>query len=366
MQKKNQKKITGLPFFIVLGILYSHDIATMLPSEETNIVEEPKRKDETEGSLEKLVELPDSSIDFDFDETVNEEKLYKEEEETEKELLRKDLPLSSHMSEFLQPWDPATEHEVTRVNFQNASLSEFMLFIENTYQVTFLTDEALDPLTKDSPKLSANTIHFKSHSPLNKKELWDLFTTFLDMAGFALVPGNNPRIFKVVSADPKISNKMSLPSYIGVDYTLLPDNDAKIRYVYFVANADTNNLLPVIDSMRSAGSSPVLTLPEMRAIILTDKSSLIKSIMKIVSELDTAASPEVMSIVRLKKATASKVAVFYEALTKEEQPNSFMARMQKKNPVLHHFHAFALLQNRELIHCLFLGHVMPYRWLKNL
>ncbi len=298
---------------------------------EKKVLSESSEQTKSEEPIEKIVTLPDSPIDLDLDDSIDEEEELINEEEIEKKELRKDHAYAYHLSEFIQPWDTETENETTRVNFQNASLTEFINFIQNTYKVTFITDESIEPLDKDAARLSANTIQFKSHWPLNKKDLWNLFTTFLDMAGFALVPGNNPRVFKIINADPKIANKTSLPSYIGVDYSLLPDNDIKIRYVYFVANADIEHLRTVIDSMRSARSEPLLALPEMRAIILTDKSSVIRSIMKIVTELDTATSPEVMSIIRLKKATASKVADFYKELTgAEDNPNGFIARMQKK------------------------------------
>jgi general secretion pathway protein D len=291
----------------------------------------------SDEKIEKILDLPEAEDDFEIN---LDEDLVDQEYELESQVEeRAEYPYSSHMKEFLQPWDPETEKELTTVNFQNASLSELMAFMQTTYNVTFLTDEALDPLPKGGVKLSASTINFKSHVPLNKKELWELFNTFLDIAGFALVPGNNPRIFKIVNSDPKISNKMSLPNYIGVDFSVLPDSDIKIRYVYFVANADINNLLPIIDKIRSPGSSPVLTVPEMRAIILTDKSSLIKSIMEIVTQLDTVACPETMSIIRLKKASATDVVKFYESLTKEEGANTFMARMnpQKKESSMHPF-----------------------------
>jgi general secretion pathway protein D len=349
IQKKNQKIIAVLLFIVLYPSLLAEQEAdnALLQNEllsppnslqalplneiESDKTEETKQLEPEQEQIEKIVTLPDSSDDLELDDSLDEEELLLHEEENEKNELRKNHSQAYHLAEFIQPWDSETENETTRVNFQNASLTEFINFIQNTYKVTFITDESIDPINKDAARLSANTIHFKSHWPLNKKDLWNLFTTFLDMSGFALVPGNNPRIFKIINADPKIANKTSLPSYIGVDYSLLPDNDIKIRYVYFVANADINNLLPVIDSMRSSRSEQVLSLPEMRAIIITDKSSVIRSIMKIITELDTAASPEVMSIIRLKKATASKVATFYKELTEtEENSNSFIARMQKK------------------------------------
>ncbi len=287
-------------------------------------------------NIEEILDLPESNDEFEqsLDEEVEEENHFEDEKKE-----REEYPYSMHMKEFLQPWSLETEHELTRVNFQNASLSELMTFMQNTYKVTFLTDEALDPLPKDGVKLSASTINFKSHAPLNKKELWELFITFLDIAGFALVPGNNPRIFKIINSDPKTAHKTPLPSYIGVDFSVLPDSDIKIRYVYFVANADINNLLAVIDKIKSPGSSPVLTVPEMRALVLTDKSSLIKSIMEIIVQLDTVACPETMSIIKLKKTSASSVVKFYESLTKEEGTSSFINRInpQKKESNMHPF-----------------------------
>ena len=323
---KNNKNVTPLGFFCLTVAftythLYSEHELLGNPIENSMSIEGASENNSSEenssGSLlpaiihsedssisaekiEKILDLPESNDEFEMglDEDIEEENSFEDEKKE-----REGYPYSMHIKEFLQPWEAETEHELTRVNFQNASLSELMIFMQNTYKVTFLTDEALDPLPKGGVKLSASTINFKSHAPLNKRELWDLFATFLDIAGFALVPGNNPRIFKIINSDPKIANKASLPSYIGVDFSVLPDSDIKIRYVYFVANADINNLLAVIDKIRSPGSSPVLTIPEMRALILTDKSSLIKSIMEIVAQLDTVACPETMSIIKLKKTS---------------------------------------------------------------
>lgn len=281
---------------------------------------------EQKSDLESLENLPEIElIDDDQEEEVimTEQDIKDLARQKKIQTLRNKKPLETQMREFLHPWDPETENDLIKVNFNNASLLELLSFMQNNYKVTFLTDEVISPASASAAKLSAGTITFKSYSALNRKELWNLFSTFLDMAGFALVPGNNPRIFKVVSAENNIANKMPLPSYIGVDYNNLPDSDIRIRYVYFVHNAEINNLLPIIDNIRSPGSSQVIQLPEMRAIIMTDKSANIRAILKIIQELDTVALPEVMSIIRLSKATASDVQNFYDSITKDDTISPF-------------------------------------------
>src|SRR5205807_2633970 len=113
-------------------------------------------------------------------------------------------------------------------NFENAGLDNLVQQIQEIFEVTFITDDALQPLPQGKKSIKGNKISFKTHVPLSKKGAWNLFLSFLDLAGFAVIPHTDPKMFRITSIE--AARKSPLPSYIGVDYTTLPDSDEIIRY----------------------------------------------------------------------------------------------------------------------------------------
>src|SRR5205814_753643 len=72
-------------------------------------------------------------------------------------------------------------------NFEHADLPNFITQIEEIFEVTFISDDALQPLPQGKKTMKGNKISFKTHAPLSKKEAWNLFLSFLDIAGFAVI-----------------------------------------------------------------------------------------------------------------------------------------------------------------------------------
>ena len=119
---------------------------------------------------------------------------------------------------------------------------------------------------------------------------------------------------------------MPLPAFIGVSPDSLPDNDSRVRYVYFLTNASVDTIKPIIDQLRSTTSSFSAFVP-LRALILTDKSYNIKALMKIVRELDKASMPETMSVLKLRYAAAEDVKKLFDELTKSDDQRGMVARI---------------------------------------
>ena len=88
---------------------------------------------------------------------------------------------------------------------------------------------------QSAKSIKGNKISFKTHRPLTRKEAWDLFLTFLDIAGFAVISEADPKIKRIVTID--LARKSPLPAFIGVSPSALPNSDEMIRIVYFVENA---------------------------------------------------------------------------------------------------------------------------------
>lgn len=223
--------------------------------------------------------------------------------------------------------DEDEEEDSIELNFENADLQNFVKQIEDIFEITFITDDALTPLPQGRKAIKNNKISFKTNKPLSKREAWNLFVTFLDIAGFALTPQADPKMFRITSIE--AARKSPLPTFIGVDPSTLPDTDELIRYVYFLENAPTSTIMEIVGPLRSSSSQGLVELKEHKGFILTDKSYNIKMLMVIVKELDKVSIPESMSILKLRNANAEEVEKLYkELLPKEEQTSRFFTKKQ--------------------------------------
>lgn len=219
------------------------------------------------------------------------------------------------------------DEDSIELNFENADLQNFVKQIEDIFEVTFITDDALTPLPQGKKAIKNNKISFKTHTPLSKQQAWNLFVTFLDIAGFAVTPQADKKVFRITTIE--AARKSPLPTFIGVDYTTLPDTDELIRYVYFLENASLDTIMEIVTPLRSSSSQGLIALREHKGFILTDKAYNIKMLMAIVKELDKVSVPESMSILKLRNADALEVQKLYaELLPKEEATSRFFTKKQ--------------------------------------
>ena len=256
-----------------------------------------------------------------------------------------DRPARQYDDPFIEPQSPAVADKATQpvempisadedededsieLNFENAGLENFAKQIEDIFEITFISDDALTPLPQGKKAIKGNKISFKTNPPLSKKEAWNLFVTFLDIAGFAITPQSDPKVFRITTIE--AARRSPLPTFIGVDPTTLPDTDELIRYVYFLENASTETIMGIINPLRSTSSQGLVELKEHKGFILTDKAYNIKMLMAIVKELDKVSLPESMSVLKLRNADAQEVQKLYaELLPKEEPTSRFFTKKQ--------------------------------------
>jgi general secretion pathway protein D len=200
-------------------------------------------------------------------------------------------------------------------NFENADLQNLISYMETLFNVTFIPDDVINPILQSGKAITGNKISFKTQRPLTKKQAWALFETFLDMAGLALFQeGGVPAVYRITT----INNvkKSPIPAFIGVDSELLPDNDTRVRYIYFIENTTLEILRGIVDSLRSSTSS-LTFLQELRAFMLTDSAYNIKVLMRVVKELDKITMPQAMSVLKLKRVDALRVKALYDALAQQ-------------------------------------------------
>lgn len=211
--------------------------------------------------------------------------------------------------------DIEEETEFIELNFENADLQNFIKQIEDLFEVTFIADDMVQPILQGKKPVKGNKISFKTHQPLSRKKTWDLFLTFLQISGFAVIEHNTPHTYYITTLEE--ARKSPIPAFIGVDYENLPDNDEIIRYVYFIENSSVDSIKNFVDPIRSSLSS-FIVLQEHKAFILTDKARNIKSMMRIVKEVDKVSKPEVAVVIQLKLVDARQVKELYESLVQPD------------------------------------------------
>ena len=195
-------------------------------------------------------------------------------------------------------------------NFEDVDLKKVADYMEKVHKVKFITEDILDS-HKKGPSLAGNKISFRTNAPLSKQDSWNLFVTFLNMAGLDVVPMAQASFYKIVPL-PNAPQE-PVPTYIGSSPSLLPDNDMIVRYVYFMQNGDPVKVQALISKFQGSTGSLVV-YKDLKALIFTDKSYNIKSLMTIVKEFDKPVTPQIMSVVKLKRVNVEDVINLYNSL----------------------------------------------------
>jgi len=206
------------------------------------------------------------------------------------------------------------EEDEDRVEFQfeNTDLFNVIQQIADIFNTTIITDDILNPVVGKATK--GFKISFRTNEPMTREGAWNLFTNFLDIAGFSIISDKVPQRWRVIALDKAFT--AAVPSYVGVDPSVLPDNQEVIRYVYFVENSDVNTLADVVKNLKSA-SGRLYILNDLKGLILVDRAYNIKVLMKVVKELDKISMPQAMSVLKLKRIEAKDVEDLYKDLYKK-------------------------------------------------
>lgn len=252
----------------------------------------------------------------DFEETTS---LKKQAEDAEAE---KKIYNSVQFGDYLRPWENGSPDELVAFDFEDAALSALVKYIEERYRIVCILDDAINPLPQGGKSIAGIKISFKTNAPLPKKDAWSLFVTFLEMNGLSIVPGPGPapKTYRIKVSDPRQpnnANRSPLPFFVGINPRFLPDSDVRIRYLYFARNASLDVIKNVIETIKSISSPNIVVFPDLRAILITDLSANIKSMLEIIEVLEDSTRPESMTIIKLEHADATKIAKFYKDLTKE-------------------------------------------------
>jgi len=245
-------------------------------------------------------------------------------EEKAEDIKLEDIKLDDKSSEPKKK----TEEKV-KFNFENVDLKNVATYIEDIFDVKFVTDENIltaEGKVRDGVKgFSGSKLTFKTNKPLSRQNAWNLFVTFLDLSGLTLIPQSDPNIYRVRLKVQSLTS--AVPTYIGVDPEILPDNDTMIRYVYFLKDCPLATINSVVGELKSA-TSKYIPLQDHSGFILADTAYNIRVLMKIVKELDKISMPQTMSVLKLHNVDVKEVvAIFNKIHKKDQEGNTRVARI---------------------------------------
>lgn len=167
---------------------------------------------------------------------------------------------------------------------------------------------------------------------LDLDEAWDILLSILDLADYSLISEGS--IYSIVK-NSKAIVKEALPLFIGTAPEDLPDNDERIRYLYFLANIkaseDPQNMINAILKDVLPDLASIKVDPKTNGILITDKANNIKAAMQIIMALDQVTFRETFEVIKLRYTTADIIAKLFNEniLNPEKDKNRYRVEAGK-------------------------------------
>ena len=124
--------------------------------------------------------------------------------------------------------------------------------------------------------------------------------------GYSLVPSEDSDIVKVIGTG---KNPRTTGVPVISDETEIPDGDHVISYLFKLRYADPQELQQALGQYLSPPQpyTSFLALPKAGAILVTENSSVIRTLARIVNQVDVPPAEVVSEFIKLERADASKV-----------------------------------------------------------
>lgn len=185
------------------------------------------------------------------------------------------------------------EEPTIYLNFENANLASVVNFLGKQKDINIIPNKNLENIK----------VSLSSYTPVTLENAWNELLTLLEANQLSLIEVDN--IYRIVPSTQ--AKTQPLPLYMH-SASELPDSDLLVRYAYLFKNIKPDNVRSILDQMLAPGSVHYNT--NLNACLITEKSINIKTVMKIVQELDSGGLRESIKIIHLKEANAETLADF--------------------------------------------------------
>lgn len=143
------------------------------------------------------------------------------------------------------------------------------------------------------------------NTPVSKDEAIKIIEINLLLNGFSLVPANDPNIIKVIGIG-KNARTAGVPIYSDLDQ--LPDGERIVSFLFKLRYADPKDLqAPIGQYIAQSPATSVVVLDKSQALLITENTSVIRGIAKVIKELDVPPAEVVSEFITLERADAKDI-----------------------------------------------------------
>jgi general secretion pathway protein D len=177
------------------------------------------------------------------------------------------------------------------MDFQDVDLTVLIKFISELTGKNFILDE----------KIKGKKVTVISPTKISKDEAYKVFESILDIKGLATVPAGS--VIKIVPT--KDAMEKSLKTVVGRERA--PESDMLITRLVSLEYVDPSEMVKILKPLMSR-ESKVDAYGPTNTLILTETSSNITRLMRIVKQLDIRADEMEMDVIPLEYASAEAMA----------------------------------------------------------
>jgi len=183
---------------------------------------------------------------------------------------------------------PGMAEELVSVNFEQVDIRTVLKTIGDITGINFVLDERV-----------RGTVTVMSPTKIPLSQIYDFLQSILEVHGYAAVPADD--LVKIVPKDEAV--KRNLQVRIGSDPTQIPKSDSLVTQIIPLTYADVSEVGQIIQPLLATGSQMAI-YPRTNSIVITDTSSNIHHIAKIIRKIDVEGLKEHIIVIPLKHASA--------------------------------------------------------------
>ncbi len=179
--------------------------------------------------------------------------------------------------------------ELISVNFDQVDIRIMIRTIGDITGINFIVDDSI-----------TGTVTVMLPTKIRLGDIYKVLEAVLEVKGYAAVSSGS--LVKIIPTSKAI--KRNLHVRFGADPSQIPQNDALVTQVIPLKYANVTEVSTIIKSMLTS-TSFMATYPKTNSILITDISSNIHHVAKIIKTLDVKGSGEKVSVIGLKFASAN-------------------------------------------------------------
>lgn len=185
---------------------------------------------------------------------------------------------------------PGMADELIYVNFDQVDIRVMLKTIGDITGINFVVDDSI-----------RGTVTVMSPTKIRLGEIYEVLESILEVKGYAAVPTGIGDFVKIVPRADAV--RRNLQVRIGADPMEIPVNDSLVTQIIPLTYADATEVSRIITPLLSTGSH-MATYPRTNSILITDTSSNIHHIAKIIRNFDVPSSKEQVTTIGLTYASA--------------------------------------------------------------